>query len=63
MIDTLRRPQRLFHPLHRELLATHWRRLALSVAFAALYTLYLLARLIIPGLRRSCLGGSMSTHC
>ncbi|MGC4815034.1 caspase family protein [Micromonospora sp. DT228] len=49
VIDTLRRPQRLFHPLHRELLAAHWRQLALSVAFAALYTLYLLARQIIPG--------------
>lgn len=46
VIDTLRRPQRLFHPLHRGLLAMHWRRLALHVGVAVLYTAFLLAWLI-----------------
>ncbi|WP_435209123.1 caspase family protein [Micromonospora sp. bgisy143] len=42
VLDTLRRPQRLFHPLHRALLARHWRRLALSAGVAVLYVAFLL---------------------
>ncbi|MEO3769100.1 caspase family protein [Micromonospora sp. B9E7] len=48
VLDTLRRPQRLFHPLHRELLRVQRRRLAVSVGIAALYTVFLLARLVVP---------------
>ncbi|MET8087405.1 caspase family protein [Micromonospora sp. NPDC005237] len=36
VLDTLRRPQRLFHPLHRDLLARHWRRLAVSAGVVGL---------------------------
>ncbi|MFG1867050.1 caspase family protein [Micromonospora arborensis] len=46
VIDTLRRPQRLFHPLHRELLARHWRRLALSAGVAAVQIALLVAWLV-----------------
>ncbi|MEU7656765.1 caspase family protein [Micromonospora taraxaci] len=48
VLDTLRRPQRLFHPLHRALLRVQRRRLAVSVGIAALYTVILLARLVVP---------------
>ncbi|MBM7489195.1 hypothetical protein JOD64_000417 [Micromonospora luteifusca] len=44
VIDTLRRPQRLFHPLHLDLLRAHRRRLAASVGFAALYLAVVAAR-------------------
>nr|WP_246381469.1 caspase family protein [Micromonospora jinlongensis] len=53
VLDTLRRPQRLFHPLHRELLGVQRRRLAVSVGIAALYTVLLLARLVVPELTSS----------
>ncbi|WP_410817075.1 caspase domain-containing protein [Micromonospora sp. 050-3] len=53
VLDTLRRPQRLFHPLHRELLRVQRRRLAVSVGIAALYTVILLARLVVPEMTSS----------
>ncbi|MFG1654867.1 caspase domain-containing protein [Micromonospora sp. NPDC049275] len=49
VMDTLRRPQRLFHPLHRDLLARHWRRLALSVGVVGLQ-IALLISWLGPGL-------------
>ncbi|MGW1451964.1 caspase family protein [Micromonospora sp. NPDC002411] len=42
VIDTLSRPQRLFHPLHRELLRAHWRRLAQAAGVEAVFLVLLL---------------------